>query len=343
MLTIEHRPRPPVGTYILLGVAGLFYALMLANLVETGTTDAAGRGLDRAFAALAGFFLWILLAVLLVVGGVKGHMPLLAAMVASILLPVSAVAAVAAAELYERQGGWPILVPALLPLVFAFYALWARLPHLQKSLPILSTSACAGLAILLMTVGSLAAKWDADRPDPIRKARLAAEERARQEAEQRQVEAARRRERAAFAQLGPESSLGDYLPYLHGEFAQAALTGIRLVKSRQADAIALLQQGRLADLAELRDFNIEPTPELCLAYGKALGAAASQVSSQQRSDYLAAAIDLERQLPNIKWLTGVRCDLSEPLALLETNIRAAADSPRITQFAETLGKLREVK
>jgi hypothetical protein len=343
MLTIEHRPKPPVGTYVLLGIAGVFYALMLANLVDIGSVEPAARGLDRAFAAFSGLILWILLAILLVVGGVRGHMPLLAAMAAAILLPASAVAAIAAEQLYERIGGWPILVPALLPLVFAFYALWARMPQLQKSFPPSSTSGFAGLAILVLTAGTLAAKWGADQPDPTQKARVAAEERAQQEEAQRQTQAARIRETAAFAQLGPDSSLADYLPYLHGEHAQAALLGIRLVKSRQADAVALLRQGRLADLEDLREFNIEPTPELCQAYGNALAAAAAQVSPRLHDDYLSAATELERQLPNIRWLMGLRCDLAEPLALIETNVRAIADSPRMRRFAETVAKLRKGK
>jgi hypothetical protein len=343
MLTIEHRPRPPVGTFVLLGVAAVFHALMLANLVDIGNVDPAGRGLDRAFAALSGLILWILLAILLVIGGVRGHMPLLAAMAAAILLPASAVAAIAAEQLYERIGGWPILVPALLPLVFAFYALWARMPQLQKLFPPPSTSGFAGLAILVLTAGPLAAKWAADQPDPTQKARVAAEERARQEEAQRQAQAVRIRETAAFAKLGPDSSLADYLPYLHGEHSQAALLGIRLVKSRQADAIALLRQGRLADLEDLREFNIEPTPGLCQAYGNALAAAAAQVSPHLHADYLSAAMELERQLPNIRWLVGVRCDLAEPLALLETNVRAIADSPRMAHFAETLAKLRKAR
>ncbi|MBS0224115.1 MAG: hypothetical protein JSR91_25615 [Proteobacteria bacterium] len=343
MLTIDHRPRPPVGTFILLGVAGLLYVLMLANLIDTGSTDPAGRGLDRAFAALTGLLLWIVLAILLVVGGVKGYMPLLAAMAAAILLPASAVAAIAAAELYEQQGGWPILVPALLPPIFAFYALWARMPQLHKSFPVPSTSVYAGLAIIVMTAGPLAAKWYADWPDPVRKARQAAEERARQEEQQRQAEQVQARKAAAFARLGPQSSLADYLPYLQGEHGHAALLGIRLVKSRQADAISLLEQGRIGDLTELREFNVEPTPELCQAYGKALTAAAAQVSPHQRSDYLSAAMELERQLPNIKWLVGTRCDLGEALSLLETNVRAVADSPRLAQFADTLGKLRTIR
>ncbi len=59
-----------------------------------------------------------------------------------------------------------------------------------------------------------------------------------------------------------------------------------------------------------------------------------------RSDYLTAAIDLESQLPNLQWLVGEGCDLKAPLALLEKNLRAVADSARITKFADTLQQLR---
>jgi hypothetical protein len=52
------------------------------------------------------------------------------------------------------------------------------------------------------------------------------------------------------------------------------------------------------------------------------------------------AIDLERQLPNIRWLVGKSCDLGAPLGLLESNVRAVADSDRMTQFADKLAALR---
>jgi hypothetical protein len=101
----------------------------------------------------------------------------------------------------------------------------------------------------------------------------------------------------------------------------------------------LLQQGRIADLRELSHFDVAPTAELCQAYGAALAAAAGQVT-KARSDYLNAAIDLELQLANIKWLVANRCDLGQPLGLLETNVRAVADSDRMTQFADKLAALR---
>jgi hypothetical protein len=338
--TIEHRPRPPTGSFVLLAVAGLFYALMLAILIGGEGADAAGRGLNEAFAAVLGLLLWIVLAVLLVIAGVRGRMPLLGGMGAALLLPATAVGAIAAIDLHVRHGGWPVLVVTALPPLIAFYALWARLPQFHGRLPPLPTSAFAGLAAVVLTALPLAARWQEAQPDPVRTAQQAADQRLRREEEEKAVELKRAQEAAAFAKLGPHASLGDYLPYLRGEHARQALTDIRIVKTRQADAIALLRQGRLRDLSRLREFNLEPTPELCQAYGAALGAAAAQVSPQVRSDYLTAAIELEAQLPNIRWLVAARCDLQGPLATLETNIRAVAGSERMTKFADTLATLR---
>jgi hypothetical protein len=341
--TIEHRPRPPTGSFVLLGVAGLLYALMLASLIGSQGADAAGRGLNEAFAALVGLLLWIVLAVLLVIAGLKGRMPLLGGMGTALLLPVTAVGGAAAIDLQIRHGGWPILVMVLLPPLIAFYALWARLPQFHRHLPPLPTGVFAGLAAVALTALPLAARWQEAQPDPMRAAQRAADQRLRREEEEKATELERAREAATFAKLGSNSSLGDYLPYLRGEHAREALTDIRIVKTRQADAIALLRQGRLRDLVRLREFNVEPTPDLCQAYGAALDAAATQVSPQARSDHLAAAIELEAQVPNIRWLLAAHCDLDAPLAVLEANVRAVADSQRMTSFADTIAALRSQK
>ena len=124
--------------------------------------------------------------------------------------------------------------------------------------------------------------------------------------------------------------------------SERALAGIRQVKNRQADAVVLLQQGRLADLRELWQFDIAPTAALCQAYGEALAGAAGRVT-RARTDYLMTATDLELQLPNVKWLAANRCDLGPPLGLLEANLRAVADSDRMTKFADTLAALRPTR
>ncbi|MEA2807814.1 MAG: hypothetical protein QOJ17_1955, partial [Rhodospirillaceae bacterium] len=97
-----------------------------------------------------------------------------------------------------------------------------------------------------------------------------------------------------------------------------------------------------ADLRELWGFDVAPTEELCQAYGEALAGAAGKVT-KARTDYLMTAIDLELQLPNIKWLAASRCDLGQPLGLLETNLRAVADSDRMTGFADKLAALRPTR
>jgi hypothetical protein len=251
--------RPPIGTLILLVLASLLYLLMLANLVSDSGTDAAGRGLNEAFAALVGFLLWSVLAILLVVAAVKGAMPPAGAG-AILLLPVSAVGAVVAAGLIERAPGWPILVPALLPPLFAAYAVWARFPHLHALLRPLPTSLAIGAAIMLLSAAPFVARVIADRPDPERTARLQAEYQARQAEEQRQRMQEQERDAAKFAALSPDSSMADYLDYTYRDRGREAREGIRKVKTRQADAVALLQAGRLRDLSGLLEFDVEATP-----------------------------------------------------------------------------------
>ena len=194
-------------------------------------------------------------------------------------------------------------------------------------------------AIAVLAVTPLVTATRAALPDPARDARLAEAGKAQEERMARDQQAALDRQEAQFASLGPDSPLADYLIYLSSmAYGERALAGIRHLKNRQADAALLLQQGRIADLRELSHFDVAPTAELCQAYGAALAAAAGKVT-KARTDYLIAAIDLELQLANIKWLVANRCDLGQPLGLLETNLRAVADSDRMTQFADKLAAL----
>jgi len=333
----------PIGTILLLVLAGFLYVLMMANLIDSSGTDAAGRGLNMAFAALVGAVLWVVLAILLAVAAVRGRMPAAAKIAAGFLLPLSAVAAFVGTELDGGQGGRSILVPALLPPLIALYALWARLPGLQAKFPAMMTSVVLGGAILVVALAPLAVAVIDALPNPARDARLAALEKARQEKERQEERAAREREAVRFARLNPDSSLRDYLEYLPGgdSRSQQALQGARLVKSRQADAVALLKAGEIGALTDLRRLDLEPAAPLCAAYGAALNREAAKINRTTGSDYLSVAMDLERQLPNIKWLVGAHCDLGESMNVLETNVRAIADSSRMTKFADTLVELRK--
>jgi hypothetical protein len=200
-----------------------------------------------------------------------------------------------------------------------------------------------GAAIVLLTAVPFVAMTRAALPDPARDARLAELAKAQEEQQAREQQAARDRDEAEFARLGPDSPLESYLLYLHTEtYGARARAGIGQLTNRQADAIAMLGKGRLLDLWDLRELDLQPTADLCQAYGAALTGAAGKVAKTQ-SNYLGVAIDLEGQLPNIRWLIANRCDLGQPLGLLAGNVRAVADSSRMTGFADTLESLARVK
>jgi hypothetical protein len=329
--------KPPVGTLILLLVAGVLYCGMLGSLSGMNETDAMGRGMALGFGAIFGVALWLVLAVLLLVAAINGRMSTAGKIGAAILLPLSAIAGSVAIDLYGDKAEWAFAAPLLLPPAIAAYALWARLPSLQTRLRSLPTMAVLGTIVIVLTATPLLVALLAALPNPARDARQAALERAREEKLQQEEKDALKNEAEAFAKLGPDSSLRDYLQYLPGGDSRSreALAGARRVKSRQADAVELLKAGRLEALTDLFRLELQVTPELCKAYDEALASAASRVT-KARSDYLTIAIDLEQQLPNINWLVEGGCKLDTSLRLLADNVHAVSDSQRMDKFAATL-------
>jgi hypothetical protein len=335
----EKPSKAPVGSIILLIVAGFLYLAMVGSLTGMNETDAAGRGMAMGFGAIFGAALWLVLALLLLIAAINGAMPTMGKIGAAVLLPLSAVAASVAADLYSQGADWTFVIVLVLPLLLAGYALWARVPALHPALPPLQTTTLLGSLAVLLCVASLAGMQFASAAAPSPAAQAAAEK-ASAEALRQQEEAGIKREAEAFAKLGPDSSLRDYLLYLPGGDSRSrdALAGARQVKSRQADAVALLNAGRLEALTDLFRLDLQPTPDLCQAYDNALANAASQVT-KARSDYLSIAIDLEQQLPNIKWLVAGGCNLDGSLGLLVDHVHAVSDSERMQTFAKTLKSL----
>ena len=338
---METRPKPapkmPIGTFVLLAVAGVLYLAMLGSLSGLNETDAMGRGMSLGFGAIFGVALWLVLAVLLLVAAINGRMPDAGKIGAAILLPLSAIAASVAIDLYGNRADWALAVPLLLPLLIMFYALWMRMPSLQLKLHPLPTTAIIGGLVTILTLTPLAVSLVALVPNPARDARQTAVEQAREEKLRQEEQIALQREAEVFARLGPDSSLRDYLQYMPGGDSRSheALDGARLVKSRQTDAVELLKTGRLAALTDLFRLDLKVTPELCKAYDDALASASSEVS-KARSDYLSVAINLEQQMPNIDWLVEGGCNLNVSLGLLADHVHTVSDSPRMDQFAARL-------
>jgi hypothetical protein len=76
------RP-PPIGLLALLILGIALYAATIGSIADLGSSDAAGRALGKAFGVIFGFGLWIVLAAMVVIGGVNGKMPVWAGIAAA--------------------------------------------------------------------------------------------------------------------------------------------------------------------------------------------------------------------------------------------------------------------
>ena len=333
----------PAGFASLLVVTLFLYAVTAGTVADSRNSDPAGNALSDAFAAIFAGGLWVALAILLVMAKTRGAMVSWAPAALFVLVPVSVVAFFLAMGRFGAGDRSALIVVFALPALLILYAVWAHFPALHGTLRPAGTSAGLLAMVGVLAIGTISVGLRTAPPSPRAPEVHAAQEKARLEEAAKAGRVTRERTATAFAALGPDSHIADYLPYLHERgFAEQALRGIQKVKTRQADAAALLEQRPLAELGDLWQFNVLPTRDLCAAYGTALTTAAKRVT-KARSDYLSAAIDLEWQLPNIKWLVSAKCDLSGPLERAETNVRAVADSDRMTNFAHTLADLKGIR
>ena len=134
----------------------LIAAVLLVMLVGNALYVPAGGGeslmaqaFEMLFIAVA---LWIVLPLMLLVGGVMGSMPRWVAWLAIVLVPMAGVAAVTAIDMCSRHMEWAIVLVAAFPLLITFYAFWARLPRLRAALPAERTSALVWGAIFFLSV-----------------------------------------------------------------------------------------------------------------------------------------------------------------------------------------------
>jgi hypothetical protein len=137
------RPRTGLaGAWLLLGLACVLYLVMMGNIAEPASTDPNTRGIVEALREVGNvlftLMLWIVLATLLLAGGVAGEMRIVAAS----LLLLSGVAVICAGFLSLRYHGWAIVVATSLPPLIALYAMWARLPVLHAALSARVVNVC---------------------------------------------------------------------------------------------------------------------------------------------------------------------------------------------------------
>lgn len=120
-------------------LALLVWLIVMSWLTTLNDSDAAGNGLTQGLSAVALVFLWVLLAVLMLVAALGGDMPGWIALAAVVLIPASGYAALVVLNSLSNARGpsfhWPIAEPAAVPPLIVALSLWAVMPPLRRAVP----------------------------------------------------------------------------------------------------------------------------------------------------------------------------------------------------------------
>jgi hypothetical protein len=322
-------------------IALLLWVFLVATVATLTTSDPAGNGLAEVYAVFTSFGLWALLAVILIIAGIRGGMSARSIVCAVILLPGSCVAAFAAIEILKDASGsrWTILVPALAPPLLLAYAAWLYLPAARAMVsPQLTDGFTWGMLLLLA-----AAPWPKTLQD-CHEARIATAEASSDWEVQRaqEIEDKREKLRAHFERLGPASPLWEWVDVVasDSEMRKQAWEGIRKLTRRQADAEIMLDRGWSFPMLELPNLALESTAGLCERARSFLRQRAEALHGPEPPPYTVVAPRIEIYLPAMRWLVENHCNCASELRAVEDAVGAYPDSPERRKFLEEMARLR---
>jgi len=332
---------------VLLVLAFLCWAGMLISIfVWIGREPTPGRETSRvvqqAYSGGAAVLLWIFLAALVLVGSSKQVVPGIVGALAWIALPLSGAGALAAiGVLYEPQRHWPVLLPALWPLLIAGYVAYAFFPS-----PAVSPTA-AGLvvwgvvsALSLSVAPSAFAVMEAHgggsvsaEPGP---------ELDRFKA--RELERARAQGLDELRQMDDETKLYEVERWMRpgSPVREQALEIARHLPNRQGDLIQMLNGGDSSGLWLIDQIDVQPTPELCQSARVWLRNAIynrQHMFHSGREQFVG--MEFEDGLAGIAWIS-THCGCAAELDELDAYARAQdQNAPQVKQFLEALTAIRE--
>ena len=290
---------PPYALAVSLGfgvLALLLWVLALATLSDLAGSDAAGNGYAQAYAAVEIIVLWLLLAVIALIAGVKGGIAWPSAIAAAILIPASCIVTFFVLGLLSRPGLppflWPIVIPAAVPPLVLLFSYWALIAPLHAVIgPRLAGGFVWG-AILLLCLAIV----------PLQQIRNEADNR---------IAAALEKYNADLAKLPPDAPLWDWVPFLDtpsGIKQDELLAHIRTLGRRQSDAELMLDRGDFP-LGFLGRLDLTPTPAIC---DKARALLRRQVAplvlqTPDSKPYSEIFRPVANALAAMRWLVGHDC------------------------------------
>jgi hypothetical protein len=197
----SRRVRPGrVVSFIALPLAGLLWFGMLSLWSSSRTAGEFLNGIQAIAAIFCGFVLWLILAGMLALTAADGRFTRWTGLAAPAVFGLSLIGAYRAVQLSDHDGHWWLALAAVPPLLVALYAFR---PHLWIA------AAMALLFVPTMVLTPTDAVSKSERGERIASAvqSRAARDRAGYKATPQQIE--------AFSRLGPNSRMGDYLPYYY--------------------------------------------------------------------------------------------------------------------------------
>jgi hypothetical protein len=332
---------------ILLCVAIVVTAAVGGMVFDFNKSDAAGRGLTRAFAMFASVFLWLVIGGLVLLCGVRGGFPGLSGAVAPILYLGAAVGHFAALNILEhlesgdRYESLLRLVTIAGPYLVIICSLWNFFPGLRSLTPAGFVNGGVALAIAFLA----ATPWVVMGPSK-------ATTTARDQARLKTFQDKRAREEALIAtinNLPPDTPLATFVPYTvvplgeGSDSRQAALKRMRLLPHRQRDAEELLDKLDPRVFPIVGDIGLEMTPALCQGSRRCLGKIVEQCKPPTPAPpFDSVEMRLNTFTISMQWLVDNGCDCKEEVAAFAQMVLLYPDSsPRhwMTNYLVELQKL----
>jgi hypothetical protein len=327
----QANPGCTVVLVLLLAAAVLLYLFAAAAFSDSGSGDAAGRGMAQGFAALAMILLWIVLGLFMLAAFIRTTPSGGVVSTALFLTVGGAVASVHAIMMTYRPEWLAISIYGLAPLAAGF-GLWMQGESRRAATASRASLVAFAVAGVAFMAPAAIAQWQWATGASQRAADMA---RAQAEYGQAQAEEERAYE-ARFRALGPQSPLDDYLDFLAGPFAGEALAGIRALPLRTADAARMLRDGSdLHRLERLHEFDLDAAGPLCDAYRARFDRQLAE-ANPARPGWRDVPGSLRQQMDNLRWLAGQDCDLSVQLRNLAAAEGMLPADWRLPGYAEEI-------
>ena len=297
----------------------ILLVVSLMALSQLGGSDPLSRSLSSTVAAIALFLLWmpIFAFVALRCRGAKLGGLLAVGMVVCGVGLIFSLMAIAVME----TPNWVRITPVALSLLALLYGFWAPFaapwPVPWRRVATLGFLALAAVATVPVFV-------EEQRLAALAPARAAAAEKAeaQAQAEYRRSEAefAAQRE-AQYRSLGPDSRLEQFFTFLLSDRAAETIAKIRTVRSRQADAVHLLDgDAELYHFQRMPEFGLEATPELCRAYRARIARKLTQPDPNNPNPN-DVAVELSGYIDDFRWLDANGCDMADLAAQVRDRLR----------------------